>query len=246
MNHETTVWKILKNLFDSGEVVYNQIQSYNNFVQFGLQEIIDQESTISLKDYTVKFGQVHISKPMIAENNTLLPLFPQDARYRNLTYDAVLRVDITEIVNVEGKQEIRHRNAEEIGRLPVMLKSILCNLHGIYEPEKYGECPNDPGGYFIVKGTERVLASQFRMAYNNLIVVKCKKGEKYEYICKTRSMSDETGHSVSIQCFLDHEQVLFFSLPCVKIPIPAGIVFLALGYDIDETQELIGIDNLQM
>lgn len=240
-NFENMAFSLLRNLFDSGEVVYNQVASYNNFILFGIQDIINQESTISAKDYTVKFGQVHITTPVIIENNTCSPLYPQDARYRNLTYDAILRVDITEISTVNGKREIKQRNAEEIARIPVMLRSVLCNLRNCYNPEKYGECPKDPGGYFIVKGTERVLTGQFRMAYNKPLVFRSKKVDKYEYTCEMRSMSSETGHSVLIKCLLDTEQNLFFTLPNVKGPIPVGIVFMALGFPLNETVDLIQI-----
>jgi hypothetical protein len=40
-----------------------------------------------------------------------------------------------------------------IGRLPVMVKSKLCWLHELRETE----CQFDSGGYFIIKGMEKVL-----------------------------------------------------------------------------------------
>ncbi|KAI3824679.1 hypothetical protein L1987_06148 [Smallanthus sonchifolius] len=46
-----------------------------------------------------------------------------------------------------------------IGRMPIMLRSLSCVLHGKDEDElaKLGECPLDPGGYFVVKGNEKML-----------------------------------------------------------------------------------------
>lgn len=42
----------------------------------------------------------------------------------------------------------------------VMLRSSKCILHGRSDVElsRMGECPVDPGGYFIVKGSEKVAA----------------------------------------------------------------------------------------
>jgi hypothetical protein len=40
-----------------------------------------------------------------------------------------------------------------VGRLPVMVKSKLCWLHELRETE----CQFDSGGYFIIKGMEKVL-----------------------------------------------------------------------------------------
>ena len=33
-----------------------------------------------------------------------------------------------------------------------------------------GECPYDQGGYFIVKGSEKVIVAQERMAHNQIYV----------------------------------------------------------------------------
>ena len=45
-----------------------------------------------------------------------------------------------------------------IGRIPIMLRSRKCWLRGKSdrELEEVKECPYDPGGYFIVKGVEKV------------------------------------------------------------------------------------------
>jgi DNA-directed RNA polymerase subunit B" len=44
-----------------------------------------------------------------------------------------------------------------IGQMPTMLRSNRCNLSGLSNEEliKHGEDPLDPGGYFIVNGSER-------------------------------------------------------------------------------------------
>ena len=48
-----------------------------------------------------------------------------------------------------------------IGRMPVMLRSNRCFLAGMSHSElaSVNECPYDPGGYFVVKGVEKVLRS---------------------------------------------------------------------------------------
>lgn len=42
--------------------------------------------------------------------------------------------------------------------MPIMLRSSNCVLHGKseYELSKVNECPHDPGGYFVVRGAEKV------------------------------------------------------------------------------------------
>ena len=60
-----------------------------------------------------------------------------------------------------------------------MLRSNKCVLTGCSEAQlaRMIECPLDPGGYFIVKGTEKVILVQEQLSKNRIIVetdpVKC-------------------------------------------------------------------------
>jgi DNA-directed RNA polymerase III subunit RPC2 len=44
------------------------------------------------------------------------------------------------------------------------------------EMAKLNECPMDPGGYFIVKGTEKVILIQEQLSKNRMIVEQNAKG----------------------------------------------------------------------
>ena len=54
----------------------------------------------------------------------------------------------------------------EIGRMPIMLRSEKCILHGKSDSElaELKECAYDPGGYFIVKGVEKVILMQEQLS----------------------------------------------------------------------------------
>ncbi len=47
-----------------------------------------------------------------------------------------------------------------------------CVLTGKSEEElaRVGECPLDPGGYFVVKGTEKVILIQEQLSKNRIII----------------------------------------------------------------------------
>lgn len=55
----------------------------------------------------------------------------------------------------------------EIGQLPIMKRSKFCHLGGMTDDQliEAGECPNDPGGYFVVKGTPRVITIQEKLRF---------------------------------------------------------------------------------
>ena len=152
-----------------------QIESFDHFLEYGIQNIIDEIKTISLNpelgDHKLKFGKVHIGRPSIKEaDGSSRQIFPNEARIRNFTYAAPIYVDITPIINgVQEKPERVH-----IGNLPIMIKSSLCSTHGLTQKELVlnGEDPNDPGGYFIVNGTERVLVLIEEIASNKPIFEK--------------------------------------------------------------------------
>ena len=143
-----------------------QVDSFDKFVENGLQSIINEIGTVDLMpdvgDVKLSFGKVEVGDPYLIEADgykrskaTKSPLYPNECRIRNLTYYAPIWVDITPTVNgVQEKTERVH-----VGDLPVMIGSKLCSTHGIPKKDLIaaGEDPDDAKGYFIVNGTERTL-----------------------------------------------------------------------------------------
>jgi DNA-directed RNA polymerase II subunit RPB2 len=121
-----------------------------------------------------------------------------------------------------------------------MLRSSTCNLYDCTPDERIelGEGIEDPGGYFIVNGNERVLIGQLRNAYNRSICFRNKPADPLT--CDMRSMSEETGHSVLIQLKLnvtsqkrnakkvDKNGTIDLIISQTKTPIPIGFVFRVL------------------
>jgi DNA-directed RNA polymerase III subunit RPC2 len=85
-----------------------------------------------------------------------------------MTYAAPIRVDIK---YVRGKKIVA-RKGIPIGRLPIMLRSSKCRLAGKSDRQMayMNECALDPGGYFIVNGTEKVILVQEQLSKNRVIV----------------------------------------------------------------------------
>jgi len=94
---------------------------------------------------------------------------------RNLTYAAPVFLETMLIVH---GQERGGWTEVSIGEIPVMLKSKMCHLDGMTRQElsDVGEDPNDPGGYFIINGSERVLISIEDLAPNRIMVSREKDG----------------------------------------------------------------------
>ena len=80
---------------------------------------------------------------------------PFQCRLRDCTYSAPLFVN----VKYTRQKKIVIKNGIQIGRIPIMLRSEKCVLNGKTDAQlaELKECMYDPGGYFVVKGTEKVI-----------------------------------------------------------------------------------------
>jgi DNA-directed RNA polymerase II subunit RPB2 len=201
------------------------------------------------REYEVhlEFNNPQFKKPTIFENNgAVLPMMPNDARLRNLTYAAPLFVDISvtyvEIDNTNGgKQAVRKRLFPNVhlGKIPVMVGSEYCLLknQAHMNPARVGECAEDMGGYFIIQGGERVCISQERMSENRPFVFRNNRNATKELeVIEVKSIGPDNdqvpkSNSVRIMYHPKNSQILLLrcTLPRMKAPIPLFIVFRALG-----------------
>lgn len=75
-----------------------------------------------------------------------------------------------------------------------MLRSsncVLCNKSE-FELAKMNECPLDPGGYFVVKGQEKVILIQEQLSRNRIIVEDSKMGINCQVMSSTHEKKSRT------------------------------------------------------
>lgn len=213
----------------------------------------------------IEFLNPQLRKPTIFENNgAVLPMLPNDARLRNLTYASPLTVDIkvttTRTDNQDGRKATHQRifpNAH-LGKIPVMVGSRLCLLKDQkhINPLDLGECPEDVGGYFIVGGGERAIISQERMSENRPVVFRNNRNPTKEWeVIEVKSigpMNEQVpkSNSVRIQYHPKNQQIMYLraTIPRMKTEIPLFILFRALGVLQDEVivRMILGDDQDQI
>ena len=206
------------------------------------------------REYEVhlEFTNPQFKKPTIFENNgAVLPMMPNDARLRNLTYAAPLFVDINvtyvEIDNTNGgKQCVKKRLFPNVhlGKIPVMVGSEYCLLRNQahMNPARVGECAEDMGGYFIIQGGERVCISQERMSENRPFVFRNNRNSaKEKEVIEVKSIGPDNdqvpkSNSVRMMYHPKNNQIIMLraTLPRMKAPIPLFILFRALGVTSDK------------
>ncbi|MCW4001592.1 MAG: DNA-directed RNA polymerase subunit B [Candidatus Bathyarchaeota archaeon] len=231
-----------KSFFKEKGLVRQHLDSYNKFIDHGIQEVVDETGKINIEipemPYSIKLGQLwiidpqsRISGPYITEvDGTKHEIFPMEARFRNLTYAAPLALEMTPII--DGREQ--EPELVLIGNLPVMLKSKLCILSQLTPEEliEHGEDPNDSGGYFIINGSERVVVAMEDLAANRILVDIDTRGSKPVYQAKI--FSTTVGFRARIQLRIKSDRALYVSIPGVPTEIPFMILMRALGLESDK------------
>ena len=217
-------------------------------------ESVSQQLGPVNREYEVhlEFSNPQFKKPTIFENNgAVLPMMPNDARLRNLTYAAPLFVDVNvtyiEIDNTQGgRQTVKKRVFPNVhfGKIPVMVGSDYCLLgdQKHINPSRIGECGEDMGGYFIIQGGERVCISQERMSENRPFVFRNNRNSTKELeVVEVKSIGPDNdqvpkSNSVRIMYHPKNSQIhlLRATIPRMKAPIPLFILFKALGIKTDK------------
>jgi len=208
--------------------VEHQINSYNEFVNYRLQRIIDEIGEIPLEteagEFILRLGKVWVGRPSIKEaDGATREITPMEARIRNLTYAAPIYLEIIPVIN--GIEQ--ERQEAKLGDLPVMVKSDLCVLKGKSEEEliRMGEDPYDPGGYFIINGTERVMVMSEELA-PNLVVVE-RRGD-----IETARINSEVSGFIQMHLIERRNGIFYISFANVK-KFPLIVLLRALGMEKD-------------
>jgi DNA-directed RNA polymerase subunit B len=205
--------------------------SYNKFVDGGIQNVIDRIGKIqtNVEGFELKLGKVRIEQPRYYEvKGGYRQIYPNEARLRNLTYAAPV---FLEIIPVFNSVERPVYSDVFIGEIPVMMKSKLCYLSNMRRDELManGEDPEDPGGYFIINGSERVLTSIEDLVPNKLIVTK----ERGGIVAKVFS----TYYGFRARCVLERntDGIYTVEFPSTPSGIPLIQLLRVLGLEKDSS-----------
>ena len=211
-----------------------QIDSYNDFITRRIPKILNSIRVIKpeipdIGNLKIKLGEFKIGPPSVKEaDGSIRKILPMEARIRNLTYAAPMYVEMSAILN-----GIETQNAfVNFGDLPVMVKSKICPLSTMSREEliKVGEDPDDPGGYFIINGTERLLVLVEEIAQNRIIVEKVDKGSVTEI---ARIHSEKDGYIQRHLVERRNDGIITLSFPNLT-RIPIVVLIKALGLDKDQ------------
>ena len=153
-----------------------------------------------------------------------------EARLRNLTYASPVMLECS--IVEDGK--ILESRFIHIGDMPVMIKSNACILHNLPESKliELGEDPRDPGGYFAINGSERVIVGLEDLSYNKIIVDAEEATGALLY--KAKVYSSIVGYRAKLELILRPDGSIVAKIPGSPVDIPLITLVRALGLESDK------------
>jgi len=212
---------LVKKYLEQHSLVESNILSFNDFVKNKMQQIVSEiNESIDNGEVEIKLGKVRIEKPNIIESDGgTSHITPSIARLRNLTYSAPVYVELSvKYGNQTDSAEV------EIGRIPVIVKSAVCNTYGMDKDqlrENYMDAL-DPGGYFIINGNEKVIVMSEDLAANQPFIEEGRLG------LTLRVFSQRGSYRIPTTISEANDGILDVSFSRLK-NIPAVVMLKALG-----------------
>src|SRR5437773_990487 len=229
------MWPIINDILRREGVARQHLNSYNEFMERGLQSIIDEVGEIEIETaeypYKIKLGKIKLQQPRIMElDGSITHVAPMEARLRNLTYASPVMLECS--VVEDGK--ILESRFIHIGDMPVMVKSNTCILHNLPQSKlvEFGEDPRDPGGYFIINGSERVIVGLEDLSYNKIIVDAEEATGALLY--KAKVYSSIVGYRAKLELILRPDGSIVAKIPGSPVDIPLITLIRALGLESDK------------
>ncbi len=237
---------LIKKYFEENSLVRSNIESFNNFIGFGMQRIVEEVGEViptiippEMEDFKIFLDKIEIERPSIVEaDGSKRDILPNETRLRKISYSSPIFLNVR--VHIDGVQ--REVFKTEIGKLPIMLRSKYCHLHGLNREQviKSGEDPDDLGGYFILNGNERVLITVEDLASNKMFFEKKKTGHS-KFVANI--FSERGSYRIPHQLEQMKDGIIYLSFTRFKrIPVIAVIKALGLTRD-EDIMKLISSDK---
>ena len=235
-------WRMLPHFLKIRSLMRQHIDSFDHLVNVEMKQIVQSPSACEIRsehdpNFYLRYTDCWLGEPSVAEDSyNSTDATPFQCRLRDCTYSAPIYVNVR---YTRGRQIVVKKKLM-IGRMPIMLRSQKCVLYGKTERELAAmkECPHDPGGYFIVKGVEKVILIQEQLSKNRVILEEDSKGE----ICA--SITSSTHERKSKAYILMKNGKVYLKNNTLGEDVPIAIVLKAMGVESDvEAVQLVGSES---
>jgi DNA-directed RNA polymerase subunit B len=218
-------WELVEAYFRNKNFAQMEIDSFNQFVEKKLPEIVKENNEIvpKIEEVKIELSDIEVQKPKIveADGSPRNEFYPMEARIRNRSYTGPLYLTMR-MLRRGVEQDVRRAY---IGELPIMLKSDLCWLKGKSDEElvEMGEDPKDSGGYFIINGSEKALMTQEVLASDRVLITEGLKGIDAEVI------STKGAFKGRVRVSRKSDGMLYITFPSSPKKLKLFVLLKALG-----------------
>jgi DNA-directed RNA polymerase II subunit RPB2 len=201
--------------------------------------IYESETEGKIYKHKLRFNNVRLKEPMDETSDDInTVLFPEDFKTRFLNYSSRLIADIEQIQEIYTPETdttitnvVYSDNNVSIGKIPIMIRSNNCTTV-LHKNKPNMECPYNSGGYFLLKGAEKVIIPQESINFNRCFVFAKKEksaADKNAYIVQVYSkLVDNLNSNQQIVCIKLKKDVMMLTMSQLA-DIPVCILFKALG-----------------
>ena len=161
-------WTVVSSFFDTKGLVSQQLDSFDEFVETQMQELVAEHSLLTLdqnlpqneddpdapvlRRYEMKFGTIFLSKPAMTESDgSNVPILPQEARNRNLTYSSPLFIDMTITKSVARERPVMEPSDEEMEGMEGVIQKPTGATQLQWEVEPMADGGDGPVKIFVGK-----------------------------------------------------------------------------------------------
>ncbi|KAK6237051.1 hypothetical protein SCA6_012388 [Theobroma cacao] len=243
-------------------LISHQLNSYNAFIKYGLQNTFDSFGEFLIhsgydpskkgegdwRHARVRFGKVTVERPTFwaVSGGNELNMLPRHARLQNMTYSSRMKVNVDlQVYTAKSVKSDKFKTGREefveeevvyqdnrdiiIGRIPVMVRSDLCWMN---EVEK-ADCDFDHGGYFLIKGTEKIFIAQEQISMKRLWISNSQGWTiAYRSEVKRNRLIIRLVENSKVEYIKGGEKVL--TVYFLSTEIPVWVLFFALGVSSDK------------
>jgi intein/homing endonuclease len=241
------IFELLDARFSRKYILYEHLHnSYNKLVDsiinyyYTNDNIFDENKVNDLVyRYRFKYENIYI-RPSLNENGNSL-MYPSDARDKSTTYTIKFVGKITQLQEIYDLNSKSIISVKEIGSpveketilsIPCMVRSKYCSLQINHDYNKK-DCEYDPGGYFIVNGSEKYVLSLEKMVENKPLVFVKKDVGVSSYKVKVNSKSPNPNIMMQgIEINLEKDHSINIKVPILN-EVSVFILMRALGLETD-------------
>lgn len=231
----------------------HHLESYNNFINVKIPDIIRNGNSnfVNLKtnksppaEFRIEITDLVYKKPTIETDVETVCLLPNMCRALGMSYSlSLVGTIVIHVLDVSSNttHDISFPDTL-IATIPLMLHSDKCYLNGMSRDElvQAGEDPDDPGGYFITWGAEKVIITQERAA-SNVPMLTHKSDGSWTLGIRSAPIDDTVIGITSIFSLkkIDGKTVAVLLPGRFNADVDVAVLFRALGVESDK--EIVGL-----